>query len=157
MCKTIHGLDAINLFIHLSKIHIIAIVIKMTRFLPQINLENLGTHNHIITALQMFFSFPILNQVTQHHALGMKDNQTRPGLFVYLEKIKLLTQTAMVPFPSFFQQIQIIIEGFFIRESRTVNALQHLISFIASPVGTGDTQKLKGFDLTRRRNMWTTT
>jgi len=86
----------------------------------------------------MLFPFPFLNQIPQKHAFGMKDHQAGARFVVDLEQIQFAAQTPVVSLPGFLEQGQVIVERLFIGKAGAVNALQHLVSFIAAPVGARD-------------------
>ena len=146
--QAIHRLDAVCLFIHFCKIHIVPVMIKMAGFFPQINLQNLGAHDHIVTALQMFLSFPVFNKIAKQHAFRMEDDQARACLVIDLEQIQFPAQPAMVSFFRLFQQIQVIFKLLPVGKAGAVNALQHLVSFIAPPVGPRYAEQFKRLDFT---------
>jgi len=84
--KTVHRFYTVTLIFYLREIHIFPVMIKMSGFLPEINLQDLGTHDHFISPFQMLFPFPILNNRPQHCSFGMKYDKTCPRFIVYLEE-----------------------------------------------------------------------
>ena len=70
------------------------------------------------------------------------------------EKIQFLTQLAMVAALRFFQQVQVFIQRFLLRETRAVDALQHFVVFITAPVCTGNAHELDRLDHARFWQMW---
>ena len=151
--QAVHGLDPVGLFIHFGEIHVFPVMIEMAGLFPQLGFEDLRSHDHVVAALQVFFSFPFLNQITQHHALGMKDDESRSRLVIHLEEIQFPAQTAMIPLFGLLDNPEMFDELFFRGETRSVDALEHLIFLIAAPVGACHIQKLEGLDHTRRGNM----
>jgi len=51
MRQAVHRLDAVSLLVHFREIHVFAVMIEMAGLLPQVHLENLGPHDHIVAAL----------------------------------------------------------------------------------------------------------
>ncbi|OPY06745.1 MAG: hypothetical protein A4E68_02257 [Syntrophaceae bacterium PtaB.Bin095] len=74
----------------------------------------------------------------------MKDDEARPGLVVHLEQIQLPAQTAVIPLFGLLDDPEVLGKLLFRREARAVYALEHLVLFIASPVGAGHVQELEG-------------
>jgi hypothetical protein len=93
----VHRLDAVMLPLYFGKVHILPVVVPVAGFLPEINLQYLGTYDHFISPLQMFFPFPILNNRPQHGSFGMKYDKTCSRFIAYLEEIKLPSQLPVIP------------------------------------------------------------
>ena len=52
----------------------------------------------------------------------------------------------MVAFFRLFEQPQMLFQRLLCRPRSAINALEHLVLFIAAPVGAGDSGQLEGFD-----------
>src|SRR5258708_17523883 len=59
----------------------------------------------------------------------------------------------MIALLCFFKHVQILVKLFLFRKSDSINAREHLIFFISSPVCTGYTQEFYSFDWTGGRNV----
>src|SRR5664279_1004442 len=68
--KTVHRFYTETLLIYLGEIHILAVVLVVAGTLPQLGLEYLRAHYDVITALEMFATFKILQDRAQHGPFG---------------------------------------------------------------------------------------
>ncbi len=114
-------------------------MLVVTGDLPQFGLENLRAHDNVITTLEVFLAFKILNNSAQHGALGMPDHQPAAGFFVEGEEIQLATELAVITLTCFFQTVQVCFQVFLALEGRCVNPLQHGIFLITTPVSACQT------------------
>ncbi len=59
----------------------------------------------------------------------------------------------MVALLRLFESEQVILQLFFVRPGRAVDALEHRVPRIAAPISAGDLRQLEGAQLARRRHM----
>ncbi len=130
-------------------------MVEVARFLPQINLQDLGAHDDIVPTFQVLLLFPILNDRSQESALRVEYDQPRTRLIIDLEEVKLSPQSSVVPLSGLLYNPQILVQLFLCGKPGTVDALEHLVLFIPAPVRPRDTQKFEGLDLPRRRHVGT--
>ena len=74
-------------------------------------------------------------------------------LFLEVKQIQLLGQLAVVPLLRLFQAVQVALEVVLAGPGRAVDALQHLVSGVAAPVGAGQLHELEGLELAGARHM----
>ena len=153
MREAVHRLDAVGLLVHLGEIHVIPVVVEMSRTFPELGLEDLGADDDVVAAPEVFLPLPILDDRSQQGAFGVPDDQTRTRLLVDLEQIQFPSEAAVVALAGLFQDTQMFVERLLRREAGPVNPLEHLVALIPSPVGAGDAEELEGPDHARRRDM----
>src|SRR5258706_9802298 len=69
------------------------------------------------------------------------------------EQVELLTETAMIAQLRLFDAFEIGLELLLARPRGAVDALQHRVALIATPVGAGETGELEGLDAAGGRHM----
>src|SRR5512137_2510955 len=58
--ETIHRLNAVLHILHFCEIHLISIIFEMAGLSPKFKSEKVGTHDNLISPLQMFLPLEIL-------------------------------------------------------------------------------------------------
>ena len=86
-------------------------------------------------------------------ALGMEEDQSRPGQLLDAEQVQLLAQLAMVAFLGLFELGQMLVQFFLREKCRPVDALQLRVLLIALPVRSGDGKQLERLDLLGGRHV----
>ena len=86
-------------------------------------------------------------------ALGMEENQPRPGQFLNAEQVELLAQLAMVALLGFFELGQVLVQFLLGEERRAVDALQLRVLLVALPIRAGDREQLERLDLLGGRHV----
>ena len=71
----------------------------------------------------------------------MPENHAR-RFFLQVEKIQFLTQATMVTLFGFFKPREVGLKIIFLQPSGTVNALQHFVLGVTSPIGAGHFHEL---------------
>jgi len=130
-------------------------MVEMSRPFPEVVFEDLGTHDHIVAPLQVLLPFPFLDEIAEHHPLGMKDDQPRPRFVVHLEEIQLPAQTAVIPLFGFPHHPQVFVQRLLGGKAGPVNPLEHPVALVAPPIGAGHIKETEGLDHDRRGQMRT--
>ena len=107
----VHGLDPVELLVHLGKIHVFPVVIEMARPLPEIALQDLGSLDDVVSPLQVFLSFPVLDNGPEKGALGMEDNEAGTDFVVHLEKVQFPPQAPVIPFLRLLDSGQVVVHS----------------------------------------------
>ena len=97
-----------------------------------------GVKHKIVAAAQQLVAQPVFDQLANQPALGVPENQSRPGQFLDAEKIQLCAEAAMVAALGLFEFVQVFVELRFFYEARAVNPLHLRIAFVPLPVCAGD-------------------
>src|SRR5262249_27501067 len=134
--------------------HILFIKIGVAGGLPQIEEHDVWSKHKVISALQQFLAQPVFHYRSDQAALGMPENQARPGLFLDAEKIELRAEPAVVAALGLFNAVQVFIELFLGVKRERINTLQLRVPFLALPVSAGDVGELECVNTLGRRNMW---
>ena len=75
---------------------------------PQLYLSQMGRIQKFVPVVQMLLAPEILDQGPNPCTTGMPADQPRADVIRNGEKVKFLTQLAMVPFPGLFKQAQML-------------------------------------------------
>ena len=123
-------------------IHIILVVIPVTRSLPKRTLHYLRSGYLKITP-PLVNLVPIINEgVAKNHTVG-KEERHSGSLVAKCKKPKLLTEFSVVALFCLFNSFKIFRKLGLLCERYTVYTLKHFIFFIAAPICTCYGRKLK--------------
>ena len=78
--QAVHGLDAVHLAFDFGEIHVVPVVVPMAGAFPEVRLEHLGAHDHLVAPLEMLPALEILDEAPQQGPFGMVDDHARPRL-----------------------------------------------------------------------------
>jgi hypothetical protein len=96
----------------------------------------------------------ILNDLSDEGAFGVPVNEAAAGLVVHAVEIELLPQLPVVMLLGGLKLAEVFPQHFGVGKGGAVNALEHFVPFIASPIGAGDTEELECLDLTGAVHVW---
>src|SRR5690606_33628963 len=99
----------------------------------------------------------LLQPLAEHSPLGQPERQTAADFLGEGKEFEFLTKLAVIPFLCLLEQGEVFIKFFLIGEGNAIDACQHLILLITSPVGSGNIGELDSLDKTSMRNMGTAT
>jgi hypothetical protein len=77
-------------------------------------------------------------------------------IILHMKVIELLAEFAVVTLFRFFELEQISVQLFFVAPSGAIDALQHLVIAITTPISACQLHQLKRFKLAGIGHMWTT-
>jgi len=103
----------------------------------------------------MFILPVILNEAAELSTLGLPENETGADLVLNGEKLKLFAKFAMIAFLGLFQGVEVFLQRFLVIERGAVNTLKHIVILIATPIGSGNPEQLKGLNRGSVRQMRT--
>ena len=113
---------------------------------PQVGLEHLGAHHHLVAPFEMLPALEILDEAPEHGALGVIDHHPGPGFLFNAEQPQLPAQTAVVPAFGLLQKFQVALQFLLGGKGGAVNPLEHGPAFVSPPVGPGGGGELEGLD-----------
>ena len=154
VARAIHGLELVVVFLDFDRAeHILAIKIGVAAGLPQFQAHDVRRVHQIVAAAQQFVAQPVFHHFADQAALGMPENQPRPGLFLNGKQVQLLPEPAMIAPLGLFQPVQIFVQLLLRVEARAVDALHLRIAFLAFPVGARDAHQLERANAPGRRDV----
>src|ERR1700693_2877371 len=106
-----------------------------------------------VAARQVLIAHPVLDQLAYEAALGMKEDQPRPGELLNAEQIQLLAQLAMIALLGLLHAFQVFGQLLFREVGRAVNALEFRVMLVALPVRARDGEQLERLDSRRSGNV----
>ena len=105
--------------------------------------------DEVVAAGELLLLLELLDQVADHRALRVPEDETGADLLVDREEVELAAEPAVVAPLGLLQPRQVGVELLLRRPGRAVDALQHRPLLVAAPVGAGDGEQLEGADLAR--------
>ncbi len=143
--RAVHGLEAIGLVVNGRGVDILLVVVPVAGFLPQMLVEHDGRAAFHITVFPVQLAPEAFQFVAQHHALGEEEGEAR-AFVENVEQVQLAAQLAVIALFGLFQTLHIGVQLFAAYKRRAVNALEHLVFFIAAPIRAGDGHAFEGLD-----------
>ena len=124
----------------------------VTGTLPQLTIQNHRSADFLITITAMYLT-PVINQlIADNHTIWMEEWETWAFL-MNAKEIQLFAQLAMVTLGSLLQHLQISIQIILLFKGSTIDTLQHLVLFTATPVSTSHALQLQSLYLACRNYM----
>mmetsp|Transcript_106664 Transcript_106664/g.308618 ORF Transcript_106664/g.308618 Transcript_106664/m.308618 type:complete len:362 (+) Transcript_106664:328-1413(+) len=158
--RAVHRLDLIGFVfnIHLIK-HIRSVEIKVTRCLPQVQIGNVRGVYNVVSAIFMSILPKVFDHLSDFGTLWMPEHQTTTSIFLDREKIKLLSQHAVITLLGLLQKLLVLLQLVRFLPSCRINALQHFAVFVPAPVSSCNTLKLYRLsgNLVCAFDMWSST
>ncbi len=108
-----------------------------------------GVKTRLIAAAQQFIAQPVFHQLAHQAALGMPEDQPRPGFFLNAEKIELRAQPPVIAAFGLFQPMQIFVQLRLREKAGAVDALHLRIAFLPLPVGARHVHQFEGANAAR--------
>ena len=139
MARTVHRFELVLGVVQFHGLeHVFGIVIRVAGDFPQVAPHDVRCVNERIAAGEILVPHPVFQQLANHAALGMEEDQAGTGEFLNAEKIQFLPQFAMVALLGFFEFVEVLVEFLLSEPGCAVDALQLAVLFVAFPVRTGD-------------------
>ena len=149
----VHGLDAVHLFINLGEVHVLAVVIVVSRLLPSFLTQQLRTLHNLVAALEMLAFPEVFQNGAQQHAVGQPEDHARSHMLEEGEQAEFAAELPVVAAPGFLQPVQMVLQGLLVGKGRSINARKHAVLLVTTPVGTGNGQKTHMLTKTCVRDM----
>ncbi len=91
---------------------------------------------YFIAVPEVFLPPEVLNEAAYPRAVGMPQHQAGACAFIYRKEVKFPAELPVVAFFGLLKHSEVFVEFALLCISRTVYALQHLVTLVAAPVGT---------------------
>ncbi len=100
-----------------------------------------------IIVMAVMFIFPVIfHKTSQLGTFGLPEDQACPYIFFYCEQFEFLAEFTVISFFCLFKSIEMFFQLFLVEKRGSVNALQDIIFFISTPIGTSHSEQLERFD-----------
>src|SRR5450830_329079 len=153
----IHRLEHVLVLIDLDRrVHVLLVEAPVARGLPELKIRYVGRVDEFIPTLDVLRTPEILDLLANNGSFRMPENQSSASLFLNAVEVQLLPQLAMVALGSLFPSRDKTDQLFLRWESRTIDALKHLVLLVPSPIRSCDRQKLKMLKVACGRDMRST-
>ena len=107
-------------------VHILLVVIPMTAALPERTVEHHRSGYLDIAVALMHFAPIVYKGISENHAVGQEEREA--GALIHdSEQAELLTELSVVALLRLFEHMKIIVKILFLRESGSVDSLEHLV------------------------------
>src|SRR6056297_1765274 len=154
MTRAVHRLDGELAFVFgLRRKHVLAVPVPVARRLPERLVENLWCVDLAVASIVLTPAHVISQHLEQVPALGMPENNSG-ALLLEVKEIHLAPEFAVIALFRLLKLVEVGLEILIAGPGRPVDALQHLVVAIATPIGTGKLHELEGVaDLTGGRHV----
>ena len=157
MAWAVHWLKRQNLFriifIRGGGEHVLAELFPVTRFFPKHTIHKLRRTNFLIPGIIKTIADIGFDLTIKLQPLVMPEDRSL-GLFLHMEQVHLAAKATVIALLGFFEHVQIGIKVFFALPARPIDALEHRVIRIATPIGTGHLHQFEGLaDFARGRRM----
>ena len=148
----VHRLQRVFALFRFRDEHVLAVLVPVAGLLPQGLVENLRPLHFLVAVLAIDAAHVLLDLLPQRPALGVPEHSAGRVL-VDVEQVELTAELAVVTLLGLFQHVQVGVLVFPLGPGRAVDALEHLVVVVATPVGTGHLHQLEDLELARGRHV----
>ena len=145
MPGAIHRLHGEIALVGLRRVHVVLVILPVTRALPERAIEDHRALDLQVAIVAVDAAHVLLDLLPQRPALGVPKHHPR-GLVLQVEKIELLANAAVVAPLGLFQHVEVGLLIFLLGPGGPVDALQHLVLGVTSPIGARDLHQLKDLE-----------
>ena len=111
MAGAVHGLEAIFGVVELHGVeHILRVVALVPRGVKELAARHVRRADQRVSAAQVLFAHPVFHLLADDAALGMPEDQSRPGQLLDREQVELLAQHAVVALLCFLDAGEVSVE-----------------------------------------------
>ena len=143
--RAVHRLNCKVLFIYRGGVHILFVVVPVTRGLPKGTREDQWGLNLLITKVSLHL-MPVIGQsVAQSHAVWKPERRAWAKVGHH-EELHLTTNLPVVALLGFFNHLEVLSKLLFRTKCHTINSGEHLVVLIGLPIGARDAGQLEGLN-----------
>ena len=141
--RTVHGLNAVLFVVDDGGVHVVLVVVPVTRGLPQLLVHDERRGDLHVAGLVMNLAPVVQQRVLKDHAVGQEEWEAG-GLVAHHKEVHLAADLAVVALLGLLQHVHVLVELFLGGKGDAVDAGEHLVVLVTLPVGARDAGKLKG-------------
>ena len=143
----VHRLRAVRLAVDVHRrVHQVRVVLQVSGDLIELLVRDVRGEDEVVAAALVLVLPQRLDLVAQHAAVRMPEDQPRADLFVHRVDVELAPEPAMIALERLFDVLEVALQILGGRERGAVDALEHLVAFVAEPVGARHVGKLERVD-----------
>ena len=136
--RAVHRLDQEFLVVHFDGRELaVAVVRVVPGRAVQVQVADVGCYHGQVTRLALGLAHEVRERLAHYRALRLPQHEPLAHQRVDHEQVELLAQHAVITFPGFFQHVQVFLQFFGLFPGGAVDAREHLVLFVAAPVGPG--------------------
>ena len=140
--RTVHRFNRIVAILRVGGEDHVTEFVPMARLLPQRAIDHLRRVHLLVPVQAQFVTDILLHDEIDLPPLVVPEHHTR-RLFLGVEQIQRLADLAMVALLRFFQTMQVGLKLLLVFPGSTVDALQHLVVGVATPIGARHLHQFK--------------
>ncbi|OAJ67231.1 hypothetical protein A0123_01827 [Gluconobacter cerinus] len=151
MARAVHRLqsEGFVLILNLRDEHVLTVLVPVTGGFPEGTVHELGCANFFVAIPGLCAAHVVLKDRVQTPALVVPEDLP-DGFFLNVEEVHLAANAAMIALLGFFQAHQMSVQLLLVAPGRAVNAGQHGVAMVTTPVSTGHAHELEGRANVRR-------
>src|ERR687897_1149179 len=154
VARAVHGLEPVTrLAVDHWREHRLPVVLQMSRLRKQDLVDQVPGPHVLVAVARLDLTDVVFHEVPQHLALGQEERDAGSRIWRESEQPKILADLAVVPGPGLLQPPEVRLELLLRRPCRTVDAGEHWVLLVASPVGPRYVLQLEGAQLPRARDV----
>ncbi len=155
--RAVHRLELILAALQLhGGEHVFAIVVDVAAGLPEIQARHVRRIDEFVPVLDVLLAPEILDEQPDGGAFRMPQHEPGADLILNGNQVQFFADFPVVAAFDFFQAGEVRIELGLGGERGSIDPLEHRVTFVAAPVGSGRIEKLEGADMAGRRQVRTT-
>ena len=143
--RAVHRLNGKVLFIYRGGVHILFVVVPVTRGLPKGTREDQWGLNLLITKASLHL-MPVIGQsVAQSHTVWKPEWRARTKVGHH-EELHLATNLPVIALLGLFDHLEVLSKFIFGTKRNTINSGEHLVVLIGLPISTRNAGQLKSLN-----------
>ena len=149
VARAVHRLQRVDplllrvLLLHLRDEHVLAVFLPVARGLPELAVHNLRGLDLAIAGIGQSPAHVILHGAVYRPAVRVPEHHAR-RLFLHVEELHLAADPAMIALGRLLQHVEIGLQVVLVLEGHAIDALEHLVAAVATPVGARHAHQLEG-------------
>ena len=151
---TVHRLNRIVIAVNNGCIHIVLIMIPVTRPMPQVLIQYNRGFDLLISVFTVLLTPEILKNITQNHSLRQEERKSR-SLLINIKQIKLPSELSVITLFSFLHPLKVGVKLLLCRKCHTIDTLKHFVFTVALPVCSRTLNQLESLYRSGRKEMRT--
>ena len=141
--RAVHRLNAVLFVVDDGGVHVVLVVVPVTRGLPQLLVHDERRGDLHVAGLVVDLAPVVQQRVLKDHAVGQEEREAG-GLVAHHKEVHLAADLAVVALLGLLQHVHVLVELFLGGKGDAVDAGEHLVVLVALPVSARDAGELKG-------------
>src|SRR3712207_4294028 len=150
VARAVHRLQAVaRLAVHHRREHRVVVVLEVAAPLVELLVDEVPGPHVVVAVAALDLAHVTFHEVPEHLALRQEQRDAGAHLRREREEPQIPANLAVIPLPGLFQPPEVSLELLLRRPGRAVDAGEHRVVLVASPVGPGDVLQPEGAERAR--------